>query len=356
MSADASTRTTTPITLLCGPLGSGKTTLVRQLLRNTRGLRIAVVENEYAETAGVERALATRGTPLADDPDLFVELPNGCVCCSVKDRFLEAVERLVGRYGARLDHVVVEMSGLADPGPVASVFWVDDELESPVTLDGVVCVVDAVHFPLSADAQTPELRRQIGYADRVIVNKTDAVSAARAASVAEAVRRINPHLRALATSLERPGDGDADLLRFVLSVSTVSREALLSCVAASLAAPAAGASSVHETHTHAGDVRALVLERSAPVAFRALRSWIGELLWESGLDLFRVKGVVRGERDRPYALQAVNQIMSLEEMGGDGDFARVAGAAGLSQTTLVLIGRGLDEDALRAGLAKLAEA
>ena len=134
------TRTTerapVPVTVLCGFLGAGKTTILRRILENEAGLRIAVVENEFGDTRGLETLLA--GASALDADGRIVELRNGCVCCSVKDELVTTLEGLVEAKRGDLDAVVVELSGVANPGPVAAAFWLDAALESSVALDAIV--------------------------------------------------------------------------------------------------------------------------------------------------------------------------------------------------------------------------
>jgi len=207
-----------PVTILTGFLGSGKTTLVRHILTSPEHQkRIAVIENEFgggesdvrlaqrlglsvndASTLSVETMIAKDGTDGSNLAD-FIELPNGCVCCTVKDSLVETLEGLLAKR-TDLDYVIIEASGMADPGPVASIFWLDDALESRIRLDGIVTCVDAknIGFQLeSTSSSSPapkmgyystdheslpndegggggdEAARQIAFADRIIINKID---------------------------------------------------------------------------------------------------------------------------------------------------------------------------------------
>jgi len=162
-----------PVTILSGFLGSGKTTLIQYILKDPHhGKRIAVIENEYGEGLSVENIIARDGVdPQSDSLQEFIELPNGCICCTVKDSLVEALENLIARK-KDLDYILIEASGMADPGPIASVFWLDDALESRLRLDGIVTIVDAVHI-LQQLETTEEAARQIVYSDRLIVNKVD---------------------------------------------------------------------------------------------------------------------------------------------------------------------------------------
>ena len=164
-----------PVTILSGFLGSGKTTLIQNILKDTtHGKRIAVIENEFGEGLSVESIIARDGIdPNANSLQEFIELPNGCICCTVKDSLVETLENLVGKK-KDLDYILIEASGMADPGPIASVFWLDDALESRLRLDGIVTVVDASNI-LQQLETTEEAARQIVYSDRLLVNKVDRI-------------------------------------------------------------------------------------------------------------------------------------------------------------------------------------
>ena len=161
----------TPVTIITGFLGAGKTTLLRHVLASPHGLRIAVIQNELSAVAGLEAT--TMVGPDGETFEEWLELANGCVCCAVRDDLVSAIERLMDMRG-RFDYVLVETTGMADPGPVAESFWLDRELESPLRLDGIVAVVDAVN--LTHQLGTLEACRQIGCADAIILNKMDALS------------------------------------------------------------------------------------------------------------------------------------------------------------------------------------
>ena len=164
-----------PVTILSGFLGSGKTTLIQYILKDsTHGKRIAVIENEFGEGLSVESIIARDGVdPNSNSLQEFIELPNGCICCTVKDSLVETLENLVAKK-KDIDYILIEASGMADPGPIASVFWLDDALESRLRLDGIVTVVDAANI-LQQLETTEEAARQIVYSDRLLINKVDRI-------------------------------------------------------------------------------------------------------------------------------------------------------------------------------------
>lgn len=165
-----------PVTILTGFLGSGKTTLLNHLLTANHGKRLAVIENEFSAGLGIEGMIAKSGV---DGKSLegFFELNNGCICCTVKDDLLTTLEQLV-LHKDRFDYVIIETTGVANPGPVISTFWTDDQLGSTLRLDGVVCVIDSVNiqrYLLSEDTAF-DVRMQMCYADRILLNKSDLVT------------------------------------------------------------------------------------------------------------------------------------------------------------------------------------
>ena len=165
-----------PVTLLSGFLGSGTTTLLNYLMSENHGKRIAIIENEFSEGLGIEGMIAKSGLDGESLNDFF-ELNNGCICCTVKDDLLSTLEQLVA-HKQKFDYILIESTGLANPGPVISIFWADDELDASLYLDGVVCVVDSLNIRsyLEDGSIAEDVKAQIAYADRILLNKSDLVS------------------------------------------------------------------------------------------------------------------------------------------------------------------------------------
>lgn len=188
------------ITVITGFLGSGKSTLIRRILTEDHGMRLVVVENEFGANTTVEEAIVTQGIgPAALEQ--FIELPNGCICCAAQDDLTDSLSRLLRTRGADIDHILVEASGLADPGPIAASFWVDDELETGLRLDAVVAIADAVNVEgyLSDEGGEGEkatiTRKQLVVADLVVLNKMDLVTDDNNASNSEAAHHIEQVIR-----------------------------------------------------------------------------------------------------------------------------------------------------------------
>jgi G3E family GTPase len=157
-----------PVTVLTGFLGSGKTTLLNRILTEQHGKRIAVIENEFGEV-GVDQDLVINA-----EEEIF-EMNNGCICCTVRGDLIRILGNLMKRKD-RFDYILIETTGLADPGPVAQTFFVDDEMQGKLRLDGIVTLVDAKHVWQHID-ESDECKEQIAFADVILLNKTDLVPA-----------------------------------------------------------------------------------------------------------------------------------------------------------------------------------
>ncbi|HEY9248590.1 MAG TPA: GTP-binding protein, partial [Rariglobus sp.] len=192
-----------PVTVLTGFLGAGKTTLLNRILTEQHGKKLAVIENEFGEV-GVDNQLV-----IQSDEEIF-EMNNGCICCSVRGDLIRVLGRLMKRKD-KLDGILIETTGLADPGPVAQTFFTDDEMRARFRLDSIVTLVDARHVLQHID-DSPEVKKQIGFADVIILNKTDLVSAADLDDLEARIHRMNG-----AAKIHRAQNADVDL-RHVLNV------------------------------------------------------------------------------------------------------------------------------------------
>lgn len=177
-----------PVTVLTGFLGAGKTTLLNRILHEQHGKRIAVIENEFGEV-GVDQALV-----IGAEEEIF-EMNNGCICCTVRGDLIRILGNLMKRRD-RFDHILIETTGMADPSPVAQTFFVDDEVRDLLRLDGIVTLVDARHISAHLDSSS-EAQAQIAFADVIILNKVDLVSAEELAALQYRVRRMNAPARVL---------------------------------------------------------------------------------------------------------------------------------------------------------------
>jgi G3E family GTPase len=198
-----STDTSIPFTVLTGFLGAGKTTLLNRILTENHGKKLAVIENEFGEV-GVDNQLV-----IQSEEELF-EMNNGCICCSVRGDLIRILGRLMKRKD-KLDGILIETTGLADPGPVAQTFFTDDEMRAKFRLDGIVTVVDTKHIWQHLD-DSPEAQKQIAFADVLILNKTDLVPPAELDRLEGRIRKMNAAAR-----IHRAQNANVDL-KHVLNV------------------------------------------------------------------------------------------------------------------------------------------
>jgi G3E family GTPase len=334
-----------PVTVLTGYLGAGKTTLLNRILSEDHGKRYAVIVNEFGEI-GIDNDLI-----VGADEEVF-EMNNGCVCCTVRGDLIRVLQGLMKRQASAnrgFDAIIVETTGLADPGPVAQTFFVDDDVKARTRLDSVTTVVDAKHVG-DRLADSREAREQIAFADQIVLNKTDLVSEAELIQTEARLRRLNPLAkihRAERSNVPLDailGRGGFDLARIV----ELEPEFLN---------PAHGeAGHVHDEHcdhdhhahehhdhVHDDDIKGVALVANKPLDANRVSRWLNELLAVKGPDILRAKGIldVAGE-DRRLVFQAVHMIL-------EGDFQRPWTAKDTRESRMVFIGRDLDEAALREG-------
>jgi G3E family GTPase len=347
-----------PVNVLTGYLGAGKTTLLNRILTEDHGKRYAVIVNEFGEI-GIDNDLV-----VGADEDVF-EMNNGCVCCTVRGDLIRVVAGLMKRQRPgkpAFDAIIVETTGLADPGPVAQTFFVDEDVKAKTRLDSVTALVDAKHVMARLD-DSKEAREQVAFADRIILNKTDLVTEAELVEVERRLRKLNP--LAPITRAERAnvpldqvlGLGGFDLGR-ILDINP------------EFANPAHGeAGHVHDEHcghdhhdhdhahhdhdhghahgarghAHEDDIKGISLSLERPMDGAKFTAWLDRLLGEQGQNILRAKGIIdlQGE-DRRLVFQAVHMIL-------EGDLQKPWGASERRWSRAVFIGRDLDEAALKAG-------
>jgi len=332
----------TPVTVITGFLGAGKTTLLNRILTEHHGKRVAVIENEFGEI-GIDHQLV-----IQSDEEIF-ELNNGCICCRVRGDLIRILAKLRQRR-TQFDLVLIETTGLADPGPVAQTFFSDAEVKEAFTLDGIVTVVDAKHVVLHFD-DTREVREQIGFADVILLNKTDLVSAEELERIEARIKKMNP-----VAKLYRTRHSDIALEK-VLQVGGFDLKRALELEPDFLKAEEEHdheqehgehehehAEHDHHDHQHDEDVTSVGIVAPYDVDEKKLGAWLGELLRTQGQNIFRMKGIlaVKGRAER-FVFQGVHMLMDGRPdrpWGGDKRESRI-----------IFIGRELDRKALNEGFA-----
>lgn len=369
----------TPVTVLTGYLGAGKTTLLNRILSEDHGKRYAVIVNEFGEV-GIDNDLI-----VGADEEVF-EMNNGCVCCTVRGDLIRVLSGLMKRKG-KFDAIIVETTGLADPGPVAQTFFVDEDVKAKTQLDSVTAVVDAKHLPLRL-ADSKEAIEQIAFADQIILNKTDLVSEGELEDVESAIRTLNP-----LAPIHRAQRSNVPL-ETILGRHSFDLERITSLEPDFLNPAhgepghvhdehcshqhhdhdhehhhdhdhghgcghdhAPGEHCGHDHHDHGHDhghspihdhvaesgIRGVSLTSDKPLHGNRFTAWLNNVLQTQGPDILRAKGImdIAGE-DRRLVFQAVHMIL-------EGDFQGPWKDSERRYSRMVLIGRNLDEAALKAG-------
>ena len=329
-----------PVTVLTGYLGAGKTTLLNRILSENHGKRYAVVVNEFGEI-GIDNDLIVES-----DEEVF-EMNNGCVCCTVRGDLIKVIDGLVKRPGG-FDGILVETTGLADPAPVAQTFFMDDDVRTRAKLDAVVTVADAKHL-LGSLANSPEAQEQIGFADVILLNKSDLVSPDELAEVEARIRAINPHAivhktERCAIPLDRVLDRGAFDLDRILSLDP---EFLEGHDEHDHDHDHDDHDHDHEHHHHHHDIEgqgiANVSLRGGDLDPQKFFPWIQEITQVQGPDILRLKGILAFKDDpERYVVQGVHMIV-------EGDHQRRWREDETHESRLVFIGRKLETDLLTAG-------
>ncbi|KAL6114038.1 zng1a [Pungitius sinensis] len=327
-----------PVTIITGYLGAGKTTLLNYILTEQHSKRIAVILNEFGEGSALEKSLAV--SQAGELYEEWLELRNGCLCCSVKDNGFKAIENLMEKKG-KFDYILLETTGLADPGAVASMFWVDAELGSDIYLDGIVTVVDAKYglqqlTEEKTDGLVNEAARQIAVADLTIINKTDLVNEEELAQIREAVRSVNGLVKIVESQKSRVNLSEVlDLHSFDSKDGANLAEKL---------------QLVKDTRPHLDkSILTVTFEVAGDLSEDALNVFIQDLLWEKmfknkegqPMTVIRLKGIVSfAGKDHQVMLQGVHELYDLNETPQLwGENPRI--------NRLVFIGRNLDKSILQ---------
>ncbi|XP_054963362.1 zinc-regulated GTPase metalloprotein activator 1B isoform X2 [Pan paniscus] len=313
-----------PVTIITGYLGAGKTTLLNYILTEQHSKRVAVILNEFGEGSALEKSLAvSQGGELYEE---WLELRNGCLCCSVRDNGLRAIENLMQKKG-KFDYILLETTGLADPGAVASMFWVDAELGSDIYLDGIITIVDSKYGLKHLTEEKPdglinEATRQVALADIILINKTDLVPE-------EDVKKLRTTVRVDLSNV-------LDLHAFD-SLSGISLQKKLQHVPG--------------TQPHLDQsIVTITFEVPGNAKEEHLNMFIQNLLWEKNvrnkdnhcMEVIRLKGLVSiKDKSQQVIVQGVHELYDLEEtpVSWKDDTERT--------NRLVLIGRNLDKDILK---------
>jgi len=338
-----------PATILTGFLGAGKTTLLKRVLSETHGRKIAVIENEFGEE-NIDNEIL-----VADTTEQILQLSNGCVCCTIREDLRSTLATLAEkrRKGElEFERVVIETTGLADPGPVAQTFFMDDVIAESYLLDSILTLVDAKHAEGQLDTRQ-EARRQVGFADQIFISKSELVDAAEVDALVHRLKHMNPR-----APQRKVHFGDVpiaevfDLRGFNLNAKLEIDPEFLN------ADDHAGHDHDHEQHDHAegehcehphhhhhdDDVKSFVFRADKAFNAAKLEDFLGAIVQVYGPKMLRYKGVLymKGS-DKKVIFQGVHQLM-----GSDLGPKWMPGEK--KQSKMVFIGIDLPKDILLQGL------
>jgi len=336
-----------PATILTGFLGSGKTTLLKRVLTEAHGQKIAVIENEFGDE-NIDNEILVQ-----DSKEQIIQLNNGCVCCSIREDLRTTLSDLAEkkRKGELdFDRVVIETTGLADPGPVAQTFFMDDEIAESYLLDSILTLVDAKHGDQQLDARQ-EARKQIGFADQIFISKSDLVDDATLQALIHRVKHMNPR-----APQRQVHFGDVPIAE-VFDLKGFNLNAKLDIDPDFLKADANDHDHDHDHdhehgedcdhphhHAHDDDVKSFVFRSDKAFNAAKLEDFLGAIVQVYGPKMLRYKGVLNMKgTDRKVIFQGVHQLM-----GSDLGPKWVPGEKKTSK--MVFIGIDLPKDIFLQGL------
>ena len=335
-----------PATILTGFLGSGKTTLLKRVLTEAHGQKIAVIENEFGEE-NIDNEIL-----VADRQEQIVQLNNGCVCCTIREDLRSTLADLAEkRRKGELDfqRVVIETTGLADPGPVAQTFFMDDEIAECYLLDSILTLVDAKHAGTQLDDRQ-EARRQVGFADQIFISKSDLVDDATVDALKHRLSHMNPR-----APQRKVHFGEVPIAQ-VFDLKGFNLNAKLDIDPDFLKEAEAhdhhdhdhedGAHCDHPQHHHAhdDDVKSFVFRADKPFSMVKLENFLGAVTQVYGPKMLRYKGVLyMKEHDRKVVFQGVHQLMG-------SDLGPKWASAEKRSSKIVFIGIDLPRDIFLQGL------
>ncbi|MES2512121.1 MAG: GTP-binding protein [Pseudomonadota bacterium] len=341
-----------PVTILTGFLGSGKTTLLKRILTEAHGQKIAVIENEFGEE-NIDNDILVN-----DVEENIIQMNNGCICCSIREDLRDTLQTLATkkRKGElTFDRVVIETTGLADPGPVAQTFFMDEEIAEQYLLDSILTLVDAKHAPTQLNDRQ-EARRQVGFADQIFISKSDLVAKEEVDALVHRLKHMNPRAPHKAVHFGDVAIKDVfDLRGFNLnSKLDIDPDFLKEDDHAHHDHDHEhGEHCDHPSHAHEGhghhhhhddDVKSFVFRSDKAFSAAKLEDFLGAIVNIYGPRMLRYKGVLNMEgTDRKVIFQGVHQLMG-------SDLGPAWGEGEKRNSKMVFIGIDLPKDILMQGL------
>jgi G3E family GTPase len=341
-----------PVTILTGFLGSGKTTLLKRILTEAHGQKIAVIENEFGEE-NIDNEILVN-----DRQENIIQMNNGCICCSIREDLRETLQQLAEKKRKGLlqfDRVVIETTGLADPGPVAQTFFMDEEIAEQYLLDSILTLVDAKHAPQQLDDRQ-EARRQVGFADQIFISKADLVADGEVKALMHRLTHMNPRAPQKAVHFGEVAIADVfDLRGFNLNAKLDIDPDFLKddeldahaghdhAEGAHCDHPSHAAGQGHH-HRHDDDVKSFVFRSDKAFSPAKLEDFLGAVVNIYGPRMLRYKGVLNMQgTERKVIFQGVHQLMG-------SDLGPAWGEGETKTSKMVFIGIDLPKDIFVQGL------
>jgi G3E family GTPase len=314
-----------PVTILTGFLGSGKTTLLNRILKEQHGHKIAVIENEFGE-AGIDNELLVQ-----DAGEQIIEMNNGCICCTVRGDLVRILGELRAKREAKqldFERIIIETTGMADPGPVAQTFFMDEEIGNYYLLDSIVTLVDAKHAEKQLD-DFREAQDQVGFADRILLSKADLINSREQEQLKARLVKMNPR-----APIKQVHFGNTPL-DDILDIRGFNLNAILEIAPGFLE---------EAEHEHDDAVHSFVFRADQPFDGVKLEEFLSGMIQVHGPDLLRYKGVLwLAGNDNRVVFQGVHMLMG-------GDVGKPWGPEEKRGSVMVFIGRNLPEDLFVQGL------
>ncbi len=339
-----------PTTILTGFLGSGKTTLLKRVLTEAHGQKIAVIENEFGEE-NIDNEIL-----VSDTEEQIIQMSNGCICCTIREDLRVTLQMLAAKRRKGLlsfDRIVIETTGLADPGPVAQTFFMDDEIAETFLLDSILTLVDAKHAALQLNDRQ-EARRQVGFADQIFISKADLVSPQDLDALQHRLKHMNPRAPQKVVHFgEVPLSEVFDLKGFNLNAKLdIDPDFLKDDAHDHHHDHAHGEHCDHPSHAHDhghhhhhdDDVKSFVFRSERAFDPAKLEDFLGAIVNIYGPRMLRYKGVLNMQgTQRKVIFQGVHQLMG-------SDLGPMWAADERKMSKMVFIGIDLPKDIFLQGL------
>jgi len=335
-----------PVTILCGFLGSGKTTLLKHILNSEHQEKIAVIENEFGEENIDNEILISEHIPE------IIQMSNGCICCNIRGDLQKALNQLIEQKNNKeiyFDKVVIETTGIAEPGPVAQTFFLDEEINKNYRLDAVITLVDAKHAMSQLDKHV-QVQQQIGFADKIFITKTDLCNEHEINLLKQRIIKINPR-----AAIKQVLNGNIELSN-IFNLKGFNLDDKLDIDPDFLQISSSHTHDDHNDHVHdehcghdhhhshhhIDEIQSFVYQSNKPFIYEKLEEFLSGILSVYGEQLLRYKGILYMKNlDKKVVLQGVHQIMG-SDVGGVW--------IGKPKTKMVFIGTNLPKDIILQGL------